>query len=215
MPDSLLGQIQDPKQKRSRRTMESILGATEELLESRGFEQLTLGEILERAGCSVGAFYGRFQSKDALLPFLYERYDRQIDAELDASLAPEQWTGQNLQSRIKYVIDESIRRYRERRGLLRAVALHARNHPEELESAVFRRRARQYRKIREILLERREEMNHPDPEQATDLGLLAVLATCREKCLFGDAPHPRSVKSNERVLSRELQRMLLAYLGAN
>ena len=46
----------------------------------------------------------------------------------------------------------------------------------------------------------------------TPVGLFFVASACRDKILFGGAPHPRSITSDDRSLARELTRALLSYL---
>lgn len=55
------------KQKRSQRTYEALIRTGFKLLETREFEAITIAELSQTAGYSVGAFYARFQSKDEFL----------------------------------------------------------------------------------------------------------------------------------------------------
>lgn len=48
--------------------------ATERLLESVPFSRITVNDIAREAGVSTGLLYSRFRSKDAILPFLVERF---------------------------------------------------------------------------------------------------------------------------------------------
>lgn len=63
-----------PKQERSRETLDRILGAAESLLDGRPFDDISIDDIVNRADVSRSSFYARFESKEALLPLLYERY---------------------------------------------------------------------------------------------------------------------------------------------
>lgn len=78
--------VQPPLQERSRRTLQKLLSAGLDLLESEGPEALTVGAITRRARVSVGSFYARFQGKDDLLRFLGE-------SALEESL--ESWDGRS------------------------------------------------------------------------------------------------------------------------
>jgi AcrR family transcriptional regulator len=62
-----------PRQARSRATFDRLLAAAAELLAERRFEEATVAELVRRAGSSVGAFYARFGSKEALFHELDER----------------------------------------------------------------------------------------------------------------------------------------------
>ena len=68
------------RQALSRRTLESMLDAAERLLHGRSFQEISLTELVREAGVTTGAFYGRFASKDNLLPCLYPRYLSHLSA---------------------------------------------------------------------------------------------------------------------------------------
>ena len=74
--------VHQPVQDRSRRTLAALLDATESLLEERRFEQISVAEIILKAGVSTGSFYARFSGKDALLPALYARYHADLPERL-------------------------------------------------------------------------------------------------------------------------------------
>ena len=61
------------KQDRSRQTAERIVAAALDLLGDRSFDQMKVTEIAARAGISVGGFYARFSSKDAVIDYLNAR----------------------------------------------------------------------------------------------------------------------------------------------
>lgn len=60
----------EPKQNRSRQTLKAILQAALDLLAAKPFHEVSVTEIVSRAGVSVGAFYSRFASKESLLDAL-------------------------------------------------------------------------------------------------------------------------------------------------
>jgi len=200
-----------PLQERSRRTLTRILEATEELLGERLFEQVTIRDIVERSGTSVGAFYSRFENKDALLPALYERYDESMPrnrAEVRERLPREP----DLERQVVQIVGAMIRIFRGRRGLMRAMALHARTHPEAIPAAVRERRRVMHETLGDLLLEHLAEIDHPDPRLAVDMGLFLASSTCRERVLFPEAPHASARSVDDGTLEREVARALLAYL---
>lgn len=60
-------------QARSARTRDRILGVVERALDDGAADRLTVADIAARAGCSIGAFYGRFADKEAVLAALHEQ----------------------------------------------------------------------------------------------------------------------------------------------
>ncbi len=63
----------NPKQARAQATVDAILAATFELLETEGEARLTTNRIAERAGVSIGTLYQYFKSRDAILTAMGER----------------------------------------------------------------------------------------------------------------------------------------------
>jgi AcrR family transcriptional regulator len=54
------------RQKRSQKTYEALIATAFKLLEKREFDDISVAELTQKAGYSVGAFYARFKSKDEL-----------------------------------------------------------------------------------------------------------------------------------------------------
>lgn len=201
-----------PRQRRSYETLEKILSATERLLRTRLFEEVSVAQIVAEAGTSVGAFYARFEGKEALLPLLYDRYDRRLPGRLARLLEQNRRGRKTLSRRVREVVRVMVTLFRSQRGLMRALALHARNNPGSIPAEVRRKRSVLHQEIAGLLLETGEEIDHPDPQRAVEMGLFVVAATIRDKILFGDAPHASAVRASDEELRRELSRVLLAYL---
>ena len=64
----------EPKQARSRETVDVILEAAAQVFERHGYAETTTDQVAERAGVSVGSVYQYFPSKDALLAALVKRF---------------------------------------------------------------------------------------------------------------------------------------------
>ena len=58
--------IDRPQQDRSRKTLERLLDATEEIIRARGIDAVTIPAVVQAAQSSVGSFYARFPTKAAL-----------------------------------------------------------------------------------------------------------------------------------------------------
>ena len=109
-----------PKQARSRESHRKILEATLALLEDRHFEAMTIADIAEVAGVAVGNFYKRFKNKEALLPHLYEEYNRRFGefAEgVQSGKADDPW---------RHLVKETAAFFIANKGLIRALHLHSR-----------------------------------------------------------------------------------------
>ncbi len=75
-----------PKQARSRRTIDTILEATAQILADDGGEQLTTNHLAEHAGYSVGTLYQYFENREAIVIALIERQRDEVQGQVDALL---------------------------------------------------------------------------------------------------------------------------------
>lgn len=77
--------VRPVRQSRSARTRDRILETLDKALLDGSLERLTVHDIVAEAGCSVGAFYGRFADKDAAIAGLYHKRRDQFLARLAAA----------------------------------------------------------------------------------------------------------------------------------
>jgi AcrR family transcriptional regulator len=204
--------VSPPQQARSRATFDRILDTLEELLRTRRFEDITVRELVARSGTSTGSFYARFPTKETLLPALYDRYDADVHrrARELGGRPNEQAT---LEEHVAAVMRRVVDRMFDRRWLTRAVALHARLHPEMIPPEQRSRRLELHARWRGELLRHRHRMSHSDPESAVAFGLFMTVTALREKIVFADAPHASSFELSRERLAAEATQALLAYLG--
>ena len=194
--------INPPKQSRSRRTLERIVGAALEILDSEGPDGLTVQAIVERADSSVGSFYARFSGKEDLLEYLGERIWREAADRWDEALATQDWRGLDLPELIRGAVALLGRAGRSRTSYLKALD----RTPGARDDAYLAFHTHVLRGIEALLLERGREMAHAEPEIAVPLGLRAALAVLDAPDLPGAPP----VTPVRRVL--EAQTLLIAYL---
>ena len=112
------------KQKRGRRTYDALVATGFQLLEQREFDSITIAELAQAAGYSVGAFYARFKSKDeffdALIAHHLEERTRSRE-HLFASVPDDVW--------INEVIADSVNYYWRRRRFWRAALIRSIHDP--------------------------------------------------------------------------------------
>jgi AcrR family transcriptional regulator len=205
--------VRPPRQARSQETLDRILDAAEALVAEKGFEDTPVAEIVRRADSSVGAFYARFHDKEGLLHALYERYYEEAVATADVALDPARWEGASLAELIDSVIRFLVSIFRERKGLMRAFVVRNHTHPEF--------QARQQRlshhvvaRLSALVLVRRGELGHEDPERATRFGFMLVFSALETMILFGEM-RSSLLSLNDDDLATELARSTLAYLGVS
>lgn len=205
--------VRAPVQHRSRQTLAAIVDAAEALLAERPFAEVAVADIVRRAGCTTGSFYARFSGKEALIPYLYEKYDADLTQRLSSSadLAWETWT---LEEALGRLITETVASYGGRIHLMREIMLFARAHPEAIGPEMRARRNELQGMLNSMLARHAGRIRHADPAAAVAFAVFAVSAVARELVLFSHAPMAGSTPMTPETLTRELTRLALAYLTA-
>ena len=175
--------LRQPKQSRSRRTLQRITRAALELIAEKGVEGTTISAIVRRAGSSVGSFYARFDGKDDLLVYLDERIWESAEERWE-----EATEGSWGDGAIPQVVSELARLYAQlelmHRGARDALAQALRGPGAGPSEAALRFKAKVLEDSRRLLLARSDAIRHPVPD-------LAVEMTCRslEACALSlDVP---------------------------
>jgi AcrR family transcriptional regulator len=178
-----------------------LFGAVEQVIAERGVADLTVQEVAARAGLAVGTLYTRFAGKDALLRAFtadfFGRARRTAETVLDHS----RWGDLPPRELVLAVVRMLVRSYRAKRGLLRALHLYVRAHPDsQLRTLAASFTAEFVRRLTELLLRHRKAIAHPEPERAVLLGFLMVDGGARETILFGDGrPAELAVPDDELI----------------
>jgi AcrR family transcriptional regulator len=199
-----------PQQSRSQETLDRILDAAEQVLAEKAFGEATLAEIMERAGVTVGAFYRRYPDKNALLRHLDERFFAEMLARNAELLNPQRWPDASARDIISEFSRQAVEVYSARRGLLRSLFLRDRT-DTILQQSALHVNEQFIASITALLLPRRAEMTHPDPERAIELGFMMTIGALRELVVFGETwPAP---PAHNPALAGEIARMFCGYLG--
>ncbi len=204
--------LQPSKQARSQATQERILDATARLLEQESFESISVRRIVEEASASIGSFYGRFRDKDALLPVLFAKQELLLEKRI-ALLRREVGGTTSLDAFADRVANHFVVTYGHSPNLSRALFEYATRAPESEEANAFSaQRMRQYQFLIEACLRYENEITHPQPDQAVEIGLYFLTVACRNRVFHPLAPQSRTVKLPKRQLRSELARMFVGYL---
>lgn len=91
-----------PSQARAKRTIETILEATAQILAEEGSERLTTNYLARKAGFSVGTIYQYFPNREAIVLALIERQRGEVARRVQAVLA--QGEGLSAEARIRNII---------------------------------------------------------------------------------------------------------------
>lgn len=213
--------IRPPRQRRSQETLTRFLDAAQGLLQEKHFDSISVSEIVDRAGSSVGAFYSRFRDKEALLACLHEAFVRDAEGEARRRGASSEGEALPLEAAVRLFVKALVEQHRRHRGTLRAlvsrtIAGASATYPlaglEAMSSARFA----------EVLMARRSEIRHSNPDVAVHLGLAMVMGAVRERILFPELsssakPSGAGIAApvTDAVLVEELSRALVTFLGVN
>lgn len=205
--------IRTTHQERSRQTLERILAAAETLLLERDFEQISVSEIAQAAGSSVGAFYARFRDKEALLHLIHERFCEEGIATADDALDPARWEGASASEILDALAAFMTEVHRERARLLRTFVLHACTTRPEFLQRVRRLNEHLFARLHALMRERMDGFGHPDPEFALSFGMRMVAATLTSRYVL-ELPADAGEKTlPPAVVAEELSRAYHGYLG--
>lgn len=208
-PSIRLEWVRPPLQARSAKTLARLLDAAEAILAEDGMDALTVAEVARRAGSSVGAFYARFQDKDALVRCVLERFHEEAIATTQASLAPARWEGVDLRAVLPTMLGFMVQMLSLRRPLVLAFVVRAARDAQVRELG-----ARLHRQIcesmRALLAHRGETMTHAHPEVGVEMAVWMVLSVMQSRVL-----HPRQELAalGDEVIAAELTQMVTSYLG--
>lgn len=97
--------VRSPKQDRSRHTLDRIHAAALELMAQHGVEGITVRDVVERAGSSVGSFYARFSGIEQLVRYLRAHAREEMLREWEAALEIPQVETLTLRERTEVLVE--------------------------------------------------------------------------------------------------------------
>jgi AcrR family transcriptional regulator len=207
----------EPRQERSRESERKLLKAAAEVLGQHGVEGATIPRIADHAGLTPGAVYRRFRDKDELLEMMILGILERQDERTKAGLTPKAAAQIPLPVFAEQVIGSMVVSYRANAALLRAMRqfAHRRAHTEFWKK-VSVIELRTFRRIVDLFVAHRAEINHPQPKMAVALGLMTVTSTLFELVVQPQEPslYKGLWPQDDRTLKRELVRVFLNYVGA-
>ncbi len=201
--------VRETKQDRSRRTLERILLATEDLLKDRDFDAITMADLAKRAGCAVGTLYGRVPNKESLLACLFERQSKA--AEILTRKLFESCEGGDLDTRVRAVCEFVIDHCAAQRGSIRATTAHLFERPGGDVYGFRKQITKAFRMIASLLAEVTDDPQSDATMSTCEFGLLAVCDVAQSRVVFGDRSGVR-LRYSRRELKERLSALLLAYL---
>ncbi|RDS79564.1 TetR/AcrR family transcriptional regulator [Dyella monticola] len=201
----------EPKQQRSRDTLQRLLAATVMVLEEQGLDA-TVPRIAKAAKVAPASIYRRFVDKDALLRAAFLEVLRQSNAMNQDTLAKAMQC-QTLEETVARVISALFEQYRRHPRLLKALTRFMESDTDE----VFGRNARlhiaeNFNLIVDALLPFRAGIHHPLPRQALQFALLWAGSAMEAYALDSASLWHTVLPLSEKEFKAELTRGFVAYL---
>jgi AcrR family transcriptional regulator len=199
-----------PRQQRSHESLERILDAAESLIRERGFDNMTIAEVVQRSGSSVGSLYARFNNKLGLLRAVQLRYHARVQNDIFAAFSGDHSSDESLEEAAARIVTVLSRHVLNEPELFRAFVLEAVFDPG-VRAQGERTNAQRRDKVVEVLLAHRAEIRHPDPERAARWFYSACMAVLRERVTFGEAAELSGAFFDQDLVA-EMTRMVTGYL---
>ena len=125
MQRALSGQgISPARQARSKATLRALIQTGLEAAEQRDFSEISVDAIASAANASVGAFYERFDSKEALFTALQEIVATKVERDVRARIAAPDFKRLDTQAAVAAIMRTWLTGVRLHRGLIRASLRH-------------------------------------------------------------------------------------------
>jgi AcrR family transcriptional regulator len=118
------------QQRRSQETTVALLEAAAVMLRERSLDELSIEDLCRRVGVTIGAFYGRFESRDAFFSALMSLAARKALAAVRAAVADDNNAGNGLQEACRRVVEVAVDVVRRNVGVVRAASQYESVFPE-------------------------------------------------------------------------------------
>jgi AcrR family transcriptional regulator len=176
--------VRPPQQQRSRASFERVLVAATGLLDEEGYQGFTLAEVSRRAHVSIGSIYARVSSKDALFYAIHERVMTLIAEENTEFSDPSRWERLSSRKLVIEAVRELAEPFRAHAGILRVIM-----HRGVVDGVVSSRASASASALAEqfkaLVLSRRREITHPDPELAADVAYRMAYSIVARQVMYG------------------------------
>jgi len=166
----------EPKQDRSRASFERLMDAGTALLAEKGYSEFTLQELSRRSKVSIGSIYARVTGKDDLIRLVQVRVLDRLDAEQANFINRLRRKELPLKELVPATVTQFGNFLRKHASILRAFMELAASDPVagEVGKKHFNQALLDFRLL---LLERRDEIRHADPEHAVEACFHVVYAS--------------------------------------
>lgn len=196
------------QQARSEATFQALIAAGREALEDKTFDQVAIGDIARAAGVSVGAFYGRFDNKDAFFLAIQEITVTEIEEDLRRCLAQPALRQAGDAGFLAAVARFSIGVFRKHRGFYSASSKHSTMPPDRW-SPIRRLGSNVSGRVAAALAPRLARRGKPASEREIRIGMQFMNGLLVNAVLNDPGP----LRLDSRDLEKYLVRHLCSFFG--
>ncbi len=170
----------DGQQDRAHKTQSRVLDAAETLFFEQGYEATSVNNVAKRAKCSIGSVYHHFKDKKAIAFALFDRMMADFEATAKEAVAPERWEGASIIDILRGFVEFTLINNKDRPGF-KTAALEAVRLDPALAGSFPKQQRQLNRALQSLILARRTEIGHPDPEFASGYALDLLIALLRAR----------------------------------
>jgi len=207
-----MSSVIQPKQQRSQDTQRKLLSSLHFCLQNKFFEHISIKELADYAGVSVGTFYRRFKNKESLLPMLYQDFGRELELWVNSL---EQRRFDSLSDTMEQMCRETLDFLIQHKSTFRTLHLNSRLHSELLTSDEVVDRNVVYRRLMNLILLFDHEIGCKNKNEAAGVVIYTMINTLLDKVLYADLTPAIACGFNASDFADELPKMLFAYLSSS
>lgn len=170
-----LGWLSPERRVQALKNQAAMLDAAQALIFQNGVAATTVADVAKKAGSSVSTLYRYFEDKQSMVNAVFDRVAEETLATVVALVDPGRWAGATVGEIVEAYIRFSLstgRQQRQLRTFGRELADMNRLTRERFDAAERQSEVG----LSSLLLARREEIGHPDPELAVAFVLEQVAA---------------------------------------
>jgi len=199
-----------PRQQRSQESLERILDAAESLIRDRGFDSMTIAEVVQRSDSSVGSLYARFGNKLALLRAVQVRYHSRVESGIAAEFGVDRPRDETLEAAVARIVRVLSDYLLSEPELYRAFVVGA-VFDSQVRAQGERANAKRRDAVARVLMDHSEEIKHPEPDVAVRWAYSNCMAVLRERITYGEGAELSGGFADEATVL-ELTRTVTNYL---
>lgn len=203
--------VRTGQQSRSQRTQEALLEAAATLFAEKGVDATSVADVAREAGFSVGSVYHHFRDKQTLLYAIVERYSEEHRATARHALEPARWEGATVSDILRGYVEFGLELGRERPAPKGACLEAAKTEPK-VRAHLADLHAEVHDGIAALLLARREEIGHADPELSVHFVVEQIAALLERRLHPQGAPSALDHATDDRF-TEEIMRSVERYLA--